>query len=75
MDQAQQNGVGGEAVGGLAIRVQSPQGPVEVLPFGVIPTAAGRVVSEAERQCKLNLRVARTYHTYSMAQVLGIWPA
>jgi hypothetical protein len=34
-----------------------------------------RVESEGERNLKQALKVSRLHHTYSMAQVLGIYPA
>lgn len=34
-----------------------------------------RQPTEAERRLKLALRVAHMHHTYSMAQMLGIYPA
>lgn len=51
------------------IKVKSEAGPVEPRKLAV------REPSEAEKRLKLALKVAALHHTYSVAQVVGVYPA
>jgi hypothetical protein len=58
------------------------------MPLPIVPTLVGdantippiasipvRTVSTAEKQLRLALRIASLHHTYSMAQLIGVYPA
>lgn len=52
------------------ITVQTLVGPATLTPIAV-----RREPTESEHKLKLALKLGGMHHTYSMAQVVGIWPA
>lgn len=57
----------------IQVVVASSAGPAVVVQMQML--AVERRETEAERQLRLAMRVSRMQHTYSMCQVLGIYPA
>ena len=57
------------------IKVQTKVGSAGSIEAGVAKIEVKREESEAAKSLRLALKVSRLGHTYSMAQVLGIYPA
>lgn len=57
----------------VLVQTQPQQSVSSVAAVNLIPVA--RIETEGERNLRLALKASRLHHTYSMAQVLGIYPA